>query len=318
MIMSAPRRVGKSSLAKRVLKEAKENGWNTLEINLEEIKTEERFVKEFIDKLTNQDWWAKMLDKSGKKINQILESVKPSLEYEGAKATLEWKSKKEGIYEDLKKLVDHDKETLIMVDELTVLLSSFIESDTVNGKNNAEFFLNWLRSFRQVSGTKIKWLFCSSIGIDNFTSQCKLSHTINDVTSYSFSVFKESKAKELLIELSKSSKLILSEEIIKYKLEKLGWLLPYFIQILFFKFYHLVHVEEKELSIETVDEAYNLLLSGKDLNTWEERLKEYGDLEVYARLLLKKLSINKDGESRNLLLSSLNSKIKNEEKAEDY
>jgi hypothetical protein len=315
-ILAAPRRVGKSSLAKKVLSEANENGWNILEINLEEVKSEEDFVKKFIEELTNRDWWSRIMKKSGGKISEILESIKPSIEYEGARATLEWKSSKSDVYENLKKLVDHEKETLIMVDELTVLLSSFIENDPIEGKKNVEFFLNWLRSFRQVSGTKIRWIFCSSVGIDNFTSQHNLSYTFNDVDPYPIGAFKREKAKELLLELAKSDKIILSEEVIEYKLDKLGWLLPYFIQILFFKFYHLVQVEDREIAIETVDEAYNLLISEKHLNTWEERLNEYNQLEVYARELLKRLSDNKDGESRSVLFSFLNTKIKNQEKTD--
>ena len=265
IILSAPRRVGKSSLAKRVIKEAKENSWNTLEINLEEIKTEEGFAKEFINQLIDQNWWTKA--KSKLKIDQIIESIKPSLEFEGAKATLEWKSKKDDVYENLKNLLDHEKETLIMVDELTVLLSSFLENDPIEGKKKAAFFLNWLRSFRQISGTKIRWIFCSSIGIDNFTSQYNLSHTINDIEPFGFGPFKREKAFELLQELSKSEHIIFNEAIINYMLDKLGWLLPYFIQILFFKFHHLITIEEKTISTETIDEAYNLLLNEKHLNT---------------------------------------------------
>ena len=121
IILSAPRRVGKSSLAKKALALAKEEHWNTLEINLEEIKTEEDFVKVFLEKLTDQGWWSKFKDESGKKIGQILESIKPSIEYAEVKATLEWKSNKKDVYEKLKMLLDHEKETLIMVDELTVL-----------------------------------------------------------------------------------------------------------------------------------------------------------------------------------------------------
>ncbi|MFM9825582.1 AAA-like domain-containing protein [Flavobacterium sp.] len=56
LILSAPRRVGKSSLAKKILEEAKNMGWNTLEINLEEIKSEEGFLKIFIKELEKQDW----------------------------------------------------------------------------------------------------------------------------------------------------------------------------------------------------------------------------------------------------------------------
>lgn len=316
VILAAPRRVGKSSLAKKVLSEANKNGWNILEINLEEVKSEEDFVKKFIEELTNRDWWSRIMTKSGSKITEILESIKLSIGYEGATATLEWKSSKSDVYENLKKLVDHEKETLIMVDELTVLLSSFIENDPIEGKKNVEFFLNWLRSFRQVSGTKIRWIFCSSIGIDNFTSQHNLSYTFNDVDPYPIGAFKREKAKELLLELAESDKIILSDEVIDYKLDKLGWLLPYFIQILFFKFYHLVQVEDREIAIETVDEAYNLLISEKHLNTWDERLNEYNQLEVYARELLKRLSNNKSGESRSVLFSFLNTKIKNQEKTD--
>lgn len=316
LILSAPRRVGKSSLAKKILKEAKDVGWNTLEINLEEIKSEEGFVKIFLEKLTNQTWWSKFKDDSSKKITQLLDSIKPSLEYEGAKATLEWKSSKDDIYENLKRLLDHEKETLIMVDELTVLLGSFIDNDEVNGKKNVEFFLNWLRSFRQISGTKIRWIFCSSIGIDNFTNQHNLSYTFNDVNPYPIAEFKREKGNELLKELAKSDELDIQDEIINHMLDKIGWLLPYFIQILYSKFYHLVQVNDNEISIETVDEAYSLLLNEKHLNTWEERLNEYNQYEIHARDLLKKLSNIKEGESRSILFTFLNSKIKNQERTE--
>lgn len=316
LILSAPRRVGKSSLAKKILKEAKEIGWNTLEINLEEIKSEEGFVKIFLEKLTNQTWWSKFKGDSSKKINQVLDSITASLQYEGAKATLEWKSNKSDVYENLKKLLDHEKETLIMVDELTVLLGSFIDNDDVNGKKNVEFFLNWLRSFRQISGTKIRWIFCSSIGIDNFTSQHNLSYTFNDVNPYPIAEFKKEKGYELLKELAKSDDLYIEDEIINYMLDKIGWLLPYFIQILYSKFLHLVQVNDNEINIETVDEAYGLLLNEKHLNTWEERLNEYNQHEVYARDVLKKLSNIKEGDSRSILFAFLNSKIKHQEKTE--
>lgn len=316
LILSAPRRVGKSSFAKKLLNTAKSEGWNTLEINLEEIKSEEGFVKKFIEQLAEQSWWNKIKNQSTEKFDKILSSIKPSLEYGGAQATLEWKSSKSDVYEKLKSLIEHDKETLIMVDELTVLLSSFLENDSENGKKNVEFFLNWLRSFRQVSGTKIRWVFCSSIGIDNFTSQYNLSYTFNDVNSFPIGAFTLIKANGLMKELAVSENLVLSDEISDYMLGKIGWLLPYFIQILFSKFNHLIQVNEKSISIETVDDAYGQLLNEKNLNTWEERLSEYNELEIHARELLKKLSTNNEGESRDFLFAFLNSKINDLEKTE--
>ncbi|MFV8341014.1 hypothetical protein [Flavobacterium sp. XS2P39] len=61
---------------------------------------------------------------------------------------------------------------------------------------------------------------------------------------------------------------------------------------------------------------YDLLLSEKHLNTWEERLNEYKELEDYARKLLKRLSSNKEGESRSILLSFLNTIVNDQEKTD--
>ena len=175
LILSAPRRVGKSSFAKKLLSYAENENWNTLEINLEEIQSEQKFVELFVEKLQSENWWKKSLNTVGENLTQLLESIKPSISVGDATATLEWKSRKPDIYSKLKKLLNHEQPTLIMIDEVTILLSGFLNTDKEQGLESVEFFLNWLRSFRQVKGTKIHWVFCSSIGIDNFTNRHNLS-----------------------------------------------------------------------------------------------------------------------------------------------
>lgn len=314
LVLSAPRRVGKSSFAKRLIKEAKQKGWNTLEIDLEEIQSEEGFIKHLIQKLQEESWWKKKLNKSVDLINQIIESV--SFEYEGAKASFAWKNKNEEIHEKLKSLLNHEENTLIMIDELTVLLNSFIENDPENGKSNVIHFLNWLRSFRQVSGTKIRWIFCSSVGIENFLSHHNLSYTINDVVPRNIDEFSNEVAKDFIKELAKSESLEFSDDHIEYFLEKLGWKLPYFIQILFANIHQLVEIQGKTISLETIDEAYQILISENHLNTWYERLKEYKELEYNAKLILRNLSKIPNGESRDKLFNLLYAKVQEEEKVE--
>jgi uncharacterized protein len=315
-ILSAPRRVGKSSFAKKLLTFAKNEGWNTLEINLEEIKSEEGFVKLFIEKLQEESWWETTKSKTGGVITQLLESIKPSFEYEGTKASLEWKSKKIDIYSQLKTLLDHQKETLIMVDEVTILLNSFIKNDKENGIRDVEFFLNWLRSFRQTSGTKIRWIFCSSIGIDNFTNRYALSHTFNDVKTFPIGAFEPEKAKHLIFSLAESDNLELSNEIVEQFLGKIKWHLPYFVQILYSNFQSAVEIYDYPNDLSTLDYAYNELIESKELNTWDERLGEYGEFELYARLILKYLCKNPTGENRDNLFNILYAKINDEDKAE--
>jgi uncharacterized protein len=307
LVMSAPRRVGKTSFAKKMIVFAKKENWNTIELNLEEIKTEEAFVKLLIESLKKESWWQKLGFKT------ILESIKPSFEYEGVKTTLEYKSAKEDVYEKLKQLLEFNHDTLIVIDELTVLLNFLIKSE--NGKEKVEFYLNWLRSFRQKSGSKIRWIFCSSVGIENFTSMYNLSYTLNDVSPFPIGALNPNQALGLLKQLEKSENLHFTEEQNSHFLNKLGWTLPYFIQILFNNVHKLINIESKTISNETIDLAYQNLISEKHLNTWDERLEEYNEYQANARVILDYLSKTKIGEERDLLLMVLYEKLNDEEKA---
>lgn len=318
LILSAPRRVGKSSFAKKLLSYAEEENWNTLEINLEEIQSEQKFVELFVEKLQAENWWKKSLNNAGETLNQLLESIKPSISFGDATATLEWKSRKPDIYSKLKKLLNHEQPTLIMVDEVTILLNGFLNTDKEQGIDSVEFFLNWLRSFRQVKGTRIHWVFCSSIGIDNFTNRHNLSYTFNDIKSFPLAAFDEETSMAFIKELAKSDNISLQDEIIRVMFKKIDWCLPYFIQVLYFNYQNLVISYSKPNDASTLNTAYQELIDSKELNTWDERLAEYQELEEYARLMLKNLSKTKPGAKRETLLELLRAKSNDEAKAETY
>lgn len=57
LILAAPRRVGKSSFSKKMIKIAKENGWNIVDINLEGIDNEVDFIDTFIFQLEKNKWY---------------------------------------------------------------------------------------------------------------------------------------------------------------------------------------------------------------------------------------------------------------------
>ncbi len=306
ILLSAPRRVGKTSFAKKLLEEAKANGWKTLEINLEEISTEIDFVKLFVERLREQNWWETKKHKAAESISNLLSKIKPSITSGDATLSLDWTNEKVNVYEELKGLLDHNEKTLIMVDELTILLSGFINKDPKNGKLITEEFLNWLRSFRQKSQTKIRWVFCSSVGIEYFANQNGLSNTINDIDSFPLDAYTAETAFQMFEKLSESCQIQLDKETIEHAVQKLGWHLPYFIQILFSKINQLIEIHAKPGNKETVDEAYSQLLHEKHLNTWDERLKEYGHHdEKAARIILTALSQTPLGVKRDTLILHL-------------
>jgi|APTNR8051073442_1049403.scaffolds.fasta_scaffold00790_8 AAA+ ATPase superfamily predicted ATPase len=315
LILPAPRRVGKSSFAKKLMAIAREAGWDTLEINLEKVHNEPAFIELFLEKLKGLSWWEKTKDRAASLLNQI-QAIKPTFTYGDAAVSIEWQRQKADVYSKISDLLDHGKNTLIFFDELAVLLNSIVKAE--KSKEQVENYLHWLRSLRQVSDTKIRWIFCSSVGIENFTYAHQLSNTINDVHPYQLKAFDTLTSLKLLEALEQSYQTPLTEEVRQGVLDKIGYLLPFFIQVLFGKIHELISLEQHPVNKALVDQAYANIIEESHLNTWVERLKEqYGDLETDAFLLLRHICQEKKGSKRSNLLDLLQHKHNDLDKAED-
>ena len=299
LLLSAPRRIGKSSLAKKLIDEKKKQGWKCVYIDLEETDTEDGFLRLVIDAFSNNEIWRQVVSDAAKGLKSIFNKIE-KVSVGPVEFDLGQREEKENLYKNLKELVNHEKDTFIVVDELTLFVG--ILNKTRNGVEKVTYILNWLRSPRQVKGTKIRWLFCGSVGLRNFTSSKNLSYTINDLTEFSLDELDRKEASGLLLELSKSEKIRMSNNVIDYILDKLSWNIPYFIQVIFSK---LSEEYYEELTTDSVDAAYKKLCSENYLGTWSERLVEYQEHEMPARQILKELSTRPSGAERNALLDKL-------------
>ncbi|NOQ73156.1 MAG: hypothetical protein GQ574_14210 [Crocinitomix sp.] len=314
LLFPAPRRVGKTSFAKKLLEKAKSNEWDTLEINLEGISSEKQFVKSFLGEIQKLSIWTKMKSSVGKTLRKLIPNLSSTAELSGVKVEINWLGERELIFDELKVLLDHSEDTLIMVDELGVLLNNYtIQSE--GDIADAEYLLNWFRSLRQVSNTKIRWIFCSSVGIKNFTNKYNISHTVNDLTQYELKIFERKEAKEIILMLTKTKKIEIGEGIIDHMLDKLGWYLPYFVQLFFSQINRLNKIEGMPINKEIIEIAYVKLIEGQSLDTWDERLVHYGEYEKSARIILCHLCQNKKGLKRKRLFDLIFQLDADEEKA---
>jgi len=307
LLLSAPRRVGKSSFAKKMLDTAKEKGWKTLYLDLQGLKSERDFVRLFKEELKKEKWW----NKAGDIILKIFDSIKET-EVAGNKVSINSDVWRSDAYGKIKQLINDTEETLIVMDEAAIFLNHLLTQE--NGKEKVEFFLEWLRSFRQTSGTKVCWIFCSSVGIENFVSMHQLSKHLNDLYLFPIGAFPEHEAKDFISCLAVDENVKFTKDHIQHILDKLGWYLPFFIKILVDQINSLCS-ENKQLSNETIDEAYNLLIAQSYFNTWDERLNDYNQLENNARKILKLCALS-NGESRENLLANLAAKKSDVEKTE--
>lgn len=299
LLLSAPRRIGKSSFAKRLIEDKKAQGLKCVYIDLEQTTTEDGFLYLIIEYFERNHVWRQKTDGMLQGAKAILDRInKISIGPVGF--DLSSPERKEDLYKSLKELIRHDEETFIVVDELTLFLGVLLKSD--GGEEKVSFILNWLRSLRQVAGTKVRWLFCGSVGLKNFTASLNLSYAINDLTDFSLDELTPEEARGLMEGLCQGEGMNMDEESIIYALEKLHWNIPYFIQILFSK---LRDNYTGAVSKEDIDTAYGQLCSESYLNTWSERLAEYREMERPARLILNGLSARRSGLRRETLLGIL-------------
>jgi AAA+ ATPase superfamily predicted ATPase len=296
LILSAPRRIGKSSFAKRLVEDKQTAGWSCVYIDLEGIQSQDEFLSTLISKFDKSKIWTQAAEVAGGFINRIIEGVKG---IGPVKLDFSRPDVSQNLYTSLSDAIDHTKDTLIVIDELTLFLNIIDKEDPTH--KNAGFLLNWFRSLRQVSGTKIRWIFCGSVGLHNFTSMRNLSMTINDMVSFDFDALSQEEAKGLILALSDSLDIPIPEKTLQYILDKIEWYIPYFIQLLFttIKNYPDVKIEVTE---QMIDSAFDYLAHTDDLSTWYERLAEYNEYKEGAELLLNALSVADSGLSRNELL----------------
>lgn len=297
LVLSAPRRIGKSSFAKRLITDKKELGWNCVYIDLEGVRTKDEFLQILINQFDKSGLWTEAVNVAGSFVNRIFEGIKSigPVEFNFSHQEIS-----KDLYTSLAQVINHNKDSLIVIDELTLFLSVLDKND--DSHKDAAFFLNWFRSLRQVTDSKIRWVFCGSVGLHNFTRMRNLSMTINDLISFDFDALSYDEASGLIKALAESEGVPFSEQMTTYLLDKIEWHIPYFIQLLFTNIKN--HPGAKNgVTQQMIESAFDKLAHAEDLSTWSERLSEYSGLEDGTRLLLKGLCQANDGLSREQLLN---------------
>lgn len=313
IVLPSPRRVGKTSFALRIIEIAQSKGWNTISINMEKNSGEQDFVETFVEELKKLSTWEKVKDK-GNKLLDLLKQFKPSIEQGDVKVTLDWQIHKEDAYHQLANLLDQNKETLIFLDELTALLNTILKQD--DGLENTIHFMHWMREFRQ-NKSKIRWLFCSSVGIENFTHTYGIGNTMNDTQDYALRSFNPPVSSAMLSKLSTDNNLPLSDELQSAIINKLIYCTPYFLQLMFLKINFLHTIESKPLDDLIVEIAFKELTEEKHFNTWIERIDEqYGDLKNYAFSMLRHICQEKTGTKRTSLENIISKMIQDHEEVQ--
>lgn len=291
ILISAPRRVGKTSIM-YYLEDNPQDEFIPIFLIVQSINDENEFYKRVLSELL----------KESSKVRNYFETTKDFLKKINIKSVglskVEFEREDLNYYDEFIKFVtdiELNKKIIIMIDEFAQAVENIKEID----KSKAIHFLQTNRELRQNREVtkKIQFIYAGSIGLENIVSHLNCVDLINDLTPIKINPLTPAKAKELIKLIVEGLEFELKEESLNYLIEKIEYLIPFYIQILLEELDNLYDdgifevVEKKD-----IDLAFeNLLKIRKHFEHWEKRLnKSFSKDEFkFIKELLNTASIDK-------------------------
>lgn len=278
VLLLAPRRVGKTSLMLKLADDASQKGFVAMYVTVESATDELGFVARMLDAARTIDGsksWLQRLRKGS--LAGLLERVRKAGPVELRDPSAErWEKLGDEIAGALHDFASSKKKRLLLlVDEVPVFILQLLKQDPTGDR--ARTFLHWFRELRQHHRftETVRWVVAGSIGLDNVARRMGLSRTINDFYVFDdLGAFTEEKARELVEDWSQSFNLPLDEPTRARLFERVGWLIPFHLQILFSALLD-ERGEKEPVSPALVDRVYRRLIDrGHYFDHWAERLRE--------------------------------------------
>jgi len=284
VLMLAPRRVGKTSLLLRLMDAAPEHGFRAIYVSVADARGEDDVAKKLVAALSAHP----DAERAWKKVKGPLRSF---FARGGLKAKVEagpisvelggqtWPTVVETAAEALE---DLGERWLVLVDELPIFVLGLLRADPSGQRARA--FLNWLRELRNPvapaadkRAPALRWVVAGSIGLDAVVGRMNLGDTINDLALFPLGPFHPEVADTFLVALGASYGLPLDVATRARVLERAGWLIPFYLQILFTRLHDLVAETGVTPSPAIVDRVVEELLTPAYrayFDYWRQRLTE--------------------------------------------
>lgn len=267
----APRRVGKTSFMMNLLNK-KEGDYKCLYLITESINSSYEFFKKVYKVLITQ------LNIS-KKFKTFFESLFARLEIKSISAT-EIEFGKAGIdyFNEIlflcRELKNFPQKIVLLIDEFSQTVENII---TDVSKEAARNFLHQCRELRQDPEIKsrISFVYAGSIGLENLVLSIDEPRAISDLSNFIIPPFNEKEAINLINQIIDGDVYQFSEYKKRYFLQKLKWLLPYFIQVIMSEIETIcIESNNNEITEEVIDKAFkNALRNRSYFEHWLVRLR---------------------------------------------
>jgi hypothetical protein len=233
--LSAPRRVGKSSIMQQMEAEPRK-GYVFVYDNYESCTSSEEFFRRLCKVLIESGLYSK-LNKGAKAVYEKAASLfgkVTAIEGFGLKVEMDsaggidWSERFQYLLLNLK--LGNDK-LVVMIDEFPEVIEQIIKKE---GKDAARTFLHRHREIRQqpIFRGKIQFIYTGSIGIMNTVNKTGDSKVVNDLYQIVIGPLLPEEAMDMSAKILNHYGYQIGNPELKYLVSKLDWLIPYHVKLL--------------------------------------------------------------------------------------
>ena len=288
ILLLGPRRIGKTSVARAVMKQVRAAGWRAIEINVASCVDERGFLDKLEAALKPElsSPTARAADAVGDALGALgrrIKSVKIPLPGAGSFGV----ELGEGGAEDwtqvagdvLQLIAQMEERWLIYVDELPILLFNLIRNDSETGVQRVRRFLDWFRNDVRAlpDARKLRWLISVSVGLDTLVQEHGMADTINSLSHQGLEPFSTEVAVAMLVELAGQYRIPLSDGDAGSIVAAVQWPQPYYLQATFHHLRSLIGAKPGASAASLIEQAMDRLVqpgADNDFHHWQGRLSQ--------------------------------------------
>lgn len=301
LLLLAPRRVGKTSLL-RHLEGKPQDGFVFLYVMVQSCNTGHEFYQEILAKLYDSGLvgaFDTLRHKGKGLVSSVFGHIK-SIEGGGAGLSFQTTDRPltaSDLAQAFGQLALNGKKLILVLDEYPDVLEKISQRESPQA---AVDFLAATRSLCQTldQGQKVQFIFTGSIGLDTLAQRLGSSGLINFTDKITLNPLSEADALAFIGFLARKNggQLSLDAATARHFLQKVAWLMPYYIEILWERLEELCldnAIENPGAS--QVDQAFEVLFGQnykKNFNHWVERLRRFDqDEQKLAKAILGQLAL---------------------------
>jgi uncharacterized protein len=282
VVLSGPRRLGKTSILQRLADEATGQGLIGRLVDMEGLDTPAAFIAA-LDRAVPDATIAGYLRQAATAVSDRLARVrKVGVNLPGGLGggSIEVQAPPDAAWsEDARRLQDRLSQApvLLLIDEVSV----FLEKALLRDQADAVRLLAWLRAWRQQSDVACRFLFSGSIGLNALLVRQGLSTYFNDCYDFRLGPFMEWAALEMLATQCEREAWPADAETLPHLCRRAGWLSPFYLNLLLDSAISAARDRLQETGAEghrllttDVDDGYERLLSVRSRSIhWRQRLQ---------------------------------------------